>query len=560
MKRPDKNVIGVDFGSDSVRAIVVRAATGEALSTAVSFYPRWKQGKYQWPEQAIFRQHPQDYLDSFTECVRDALGQLPEEERRKVSGIGIDTTGSTPVPVNSDGTPLALLEEFRENENAMFYLWKDHSAYKEAEEISKAFSEGSNVNYCKYMGAYSAEWYWAKILHGIRTDAKVREKAYAWVEHCDWMVGLLAGNTKPETMYHSACAAGYKALWNKEWGGLPEAELLKKIDPYLKTAGEHYGQAPRPATVCAGVICEEWRGLLGLPEGTIVSGSTFDAHAGAVGAGIDEKMLVCTIGTSAVDMVVMKTEELQNVNIGELTRFGGLAENAILPGYVGIETGQSAFGDLFAWFKRLLLWPIENTRDLIEEDTYQYIYEKSEKRMLSLLEKGAEMLPEEAAFPMALDWFNGRRYPDADDFQRGAISGLSLGTGAPEIYRALVFAAVGGLYRILCGLERVGVQIDRVKAVGGISGKSEYIMQMMADVTGREIVVPDVDQTCALGAAVYAAMGSGCYENIHEALRCMAAKEEKRFYPDEKKRDYYGKQYREYLRLAEKIGENGERT
>lgn len=553
MRRTDKNVIGVDFGSDSVRAIVVRAETGEVLSTGVSFYPRWKQGKYQWPEQAVFRQHPQDYLDSFTECVREALDELPEEERGKVAGIGIDTTGSTPAPVDCSGTPLALLEEFRENENAMFYLWKDHSAHKEADEISRAFSTGGDVDYCKYMGTYSAEWYWAKILHGVRVDEKIREKAYAWVEHCDWMVGLLTGNTKPETMYHSACAAGYKALWNKEWGGLPDGALLERIDPYLRKVREHYGAAPESATVCTGNMSEEWSSRLGLPQNVKVSGSSFDAHAGAVGAGIEEKTLVCTIGTSAVDMIVMTTEELQHVNIEELTRFGGLAENAILPGYMGIETGQSAFGDLFAWFKRLLLWPVETLRDTVEEDTYKLIYGRTEKRMLSLLEKSAGELPDETVFPMALDWFNGRRYPDADDFKRGVIGGLSLGTGAPEIYRALVFAAVAGLNRILCGFEESGIRIDRVRAVGGISRKSEYIMQMMADVTGREIAVLDVDQTCALGAAVYAAMGSGCYDDIHEALRCMAAKEEKRFYPDREKESYYKKYYQDYLRLAEKV-------
>ncbi len=553
MKTPDKNVIGVDFGSDSVRAVIVRAETGEVLSAGVSFYERWRLGKYQRPEQAVFRQHPQDYLDSFVECVGRALDGLTEQERVKISGIGIDTTGSTPAPVDEEGTPLALLEEFSENENAMFYLWKDHSAHREAEEISRVFSGGSDINYCKYMGTYSAEWYWAKILHGIREDREVREKAYTWVEHCDWMVGLLTGNTRPETMYHSACAAGYKALWNREWGGLPDGALLAGIDPCLRRVRDRCGNDPRPATVCAGVMSEKWRALLGLPEGVTVSGSSFDAHAGAVGAGIDEKMLVCTIGTSAVDMVVMKPGQLKNVDIQRLTRYGGLAEDGILPGYVGIETGQAAFGDLFAWFKRLLLWPFEQIREFTGEDGCELIYEEAEKRILPLLEKAAAALPEKTDFPVALDWFNGRRYPDTDDLKRGMISGLSLGCGAPEIYRALVFAAVGGLNRILCGFDKAGVRIEKVRAVGGISRKSDYIMQMMADVTGRKIAVLDADQTCALGAAVYAAMGSGCYEDIHEALVHMAAKEEKQFYPDKNMEDHYRERYEEYLRAAERM-------
>lgn len=555
MKEQDRNVIGVDFGSDSVRAIVVKVRTGEVLATGISFYPRWKLGMYQHPERAVFRQHPQDYLDAFTECVRGALDQITEEERGCVCGIGIDTTGSTPAPVDRDGIPLAMSEEFRENENAMFYLWKDHSACGEAEEITRAFSEGSGVNYCKYTGAYSAEWYWAKILHGIRADSGVREMAYTWVEHCDWMVGSLTGNTKPETMYHSACAAGYKALWNREWGGLPDASVLSGIDPYLGLVRERCGEEPQPATVCAGVLTEEWGRALGLPEDVKVAGSSFDAHAGAVGVGIEEGTAVCTIGTSAVDMAVVRTEELQKIDIAKLTRFGGLAEDAILPGYVGIEAGQAAFGDLFAWLKRLMLWPFENLnfKNLVDEAACKKLCEGAERQMLYALEKNARMLSDEAGMPVALDWFNGRRYPDADDSRRGVIDGLSLGTGAPEIYRALAAAAVGGLNRILCGFEEAGVRIDRVRAVGGISRKSEYIMQMMADMTGRETAVMDVDQACALGAAVYAAVGSGCFGNVEEALRHMAAGEERCFRPDTGQEAYGWKAYQTYLDLAEKM-------
>ncbi len=553
MKEQDKNVIGVDFGSDSVRAIVVKAMTGEVLSNGVLFYPRWKKGRYQHPEQAVFRQHPGDYQDSFTECVRTALNRLSSEERKKVCGIGIDTTGSTVAPVDCNGTPLALLEEFQENENAMFYLWKDHSAYKEAEEISEAFSKGRNVNFCKYMGAYSSEWYWAKILHGIRIDPEVKEKAYTWVEHCDWMVGTLAGNTKPETMYHSCCAAGYKALWNREWGGLPDIRVLSEIDPYLGTVRERYGQVPRPATVCSGILTEEWRKLLGLEKGVMVSGSSFDAHAGAVGVGIDEKILVCTLGTSAVDMAVVKTKHFQNINIEKLTRYGGMAEDAILPGFMGIEAGQAAFGDLFAWLKSLLLWPIMHLKESVDKESFRGIYEAVESRLLSGLEQEAWKIADKETLPVALEWFNGRRYPDADDSKRGVISGLSLGSSAPEIYCALVSGAIGGLNRILCGFEKAGVQINRVRAVGGISGKSEYIMQMMANMTGREVAVMNTDQACALGAAIYAAVASGCFRDVHDAAMHMAAKEERCFWPDAERRAYCQKTYQNYLDLAEKM-------
>ena len=542
-------VIGVDFGSDSVRALVVNTETGENIGQGVAYYSRWKAGLYQHPELSIFRQHPLDYLESLEACIKKALTDITEKQKNHIIGIGVDTTGSTPVPVDKDGTPLALLDEFSENENAMFFLWKDHSAAAEADEINRLFRNNSENDYTKYQGDYSAEWYWAKILYAVRNDASVREAAYTWEEHCDWITGVLCGETRPDKIYHSACAAGHKALWHSEWDGLPAASVLEKLDPYLVLVRERYGKAPQPSTEKVGTLSKEWAEKLGLKESIVISGSSFDAHAGAVGAGIAEKTFVCTMGTSCVDMFVEKAENLKGKNIQS---YCGQAENSILPGYVGVETGQAAFGDIFAWFKRLLEWPLNQLSQIGESDISEELYIKVKDQILLMLQEEAERLPDEP-FPVALDWFNGRRYPNTDDAQKSAIVGLSLGMEAPYLYRSLVFGAVCGLYRLIEGFEKQQINIEKIIAVGGISKKSPYVMQMLSDLSNREICILDSDQTCAQGAAMYAAVAAGIYENLETAAGHMAAKCIKIYKPNSEKKEWYRKHYQEYLNLAEAV-------
>lgn len=543
----EKYVIGVDFGSDSVRAVVVNASSGKIISSKTAFYTRWKNGLYQHPECGVFRQHPLDYLESLEECVKGAVRQLDEGQRGRIAGIGIDTTGSTPAPVNRAGIPLALTEGFQENENAMFHLWKDHSASKEAGEINALIADWNGVDYSKYQGKYSAEWFWAKILHTVRIDAQIRDAAYTWVEHCEWIVGLLTGKTRPEEHYHSACAAGHKALWHSEWGGFPPAGLLKELDPYLVLVRERYGNAPRPAAVRAGALTKEWAEKLDLPANISVSGSSFDAHAGAVGAGIREGTMVCALGTSAVDMVVEKAENLRGKNI---QLFAGQAENSILPEMVGVETGQAAFGDIFAWFKKILMWPIHQANHVLDQEDHDLLCHMAEENMLLLLQEQAAALPDEP-FPIALDWFNGRRYPDTDDSQQALIGGLALGIDAPTLYRSLVFGAVCGLKRIVEGFSAGGIKIEEIVAAGGISKKSDYVMQMIADVLDKKVFVLDTDQTCALGAAIYAAVAGGVYQTVEAASSHMAAKRVREFSPDKGKMDFYKKNYEKYLCLVE---------
>lgn len=545
-KLKNEYVVGVDFGSDSVRAVVVDVRTGRIEGESVAFYPRWKKGLYQHPEQNIFRQHPSDYLETLEDCVKGAVAQLSGEQKKCIIGIGVDTTGSTPAPVNREGVPLALTEEFAQCEDAMFHLWKDHSAVKEAEELAEAFASRTAVDYSKYQGRYCAEWFWAKILHTVRKNDRIREAAYTWVEHCDWIVGILCGNTEPENMYHSACAAGHKALWHSSWNGLPSTEVLRGIDTYLVCVKERYGRAPSHAAVKAGQLSKQWADKFGIPTEIAVSGSSFDAHAGAVGAGICEKTMVCTIGTSAVDMIIERAENIEKKSISS---FGGQAENSIIPGFVGIETGQAAFGDIFAWFKEVLLWPLRQAEKEPEMECCRGIIEKMEPQILRLLQEEAEKLPEDV-FPIALDWFNGRRYPNTDDFQKAMIGNLTLGTGAPYIFRALVFGAICGLKRIVDGFEKAQIRIERIIAVGGISKKSPYIMQMMADVLGKRVIILDSGQTCALGAAIYAAVAGGAYADMDAACKYMTAKSIKEFVPDPKKGDFYQTHYQEYLHLA----------
>jgi L-ribulokinase len=542
-------VIGVDFGSDSVRAIVLDVTNGKTLGEGQSGYPRWLAGKYQDPEKRLFRQHPLDYLEAFKWSVNLALDQAGEEVRKHIVSIALDTTGSTPCPVNKEGLPLALLPEFGENVEAMFHLWKDHTAIEEAEEVNQALSDFNGIDYTKYQGTYCSEWYWAKILRTIRVDENVKKAAFSWIEHCDWIPAILSGNTNPLTMYRCACAAGHKALWHSEWNGLPDRRCFEQIDPYLGNIYDTYATVPLPADHKVGVITSEWAQALGVPNDVVIGGSSIDAHAGAVGAGIRKNVTVINVGTSTVDMLVEDAINLVGKNI---THACGQAEDSILPGYVGIETSQAAFGDIYAWLNNLLMWPLENIvmkSSAISRGEKGRICLQTEERMLDELAKQAEKLSVEDAL-VALDWFNGRRYPNTNEMLRSAICGLTLGTDAPSIYQALVMATVFGQKRILDSLTVEGVYIDEIIAVGGIAQKSSYIMQMMADVLGCPIKVSKSTQACARGSAIYAAVSCGTYKTILDAQEKLCESFIKTYTPNPSKLDIYAVAYEKYCDLG----------
>ena len=545
-----KLVAGVDYGSDSVRVLLADAVTGEAVADGVCAYKRWAEKKYCDPALVQYRQHAKDYIEGLEEAMKIALSRAGEEAGADIIGIAIDTTGSTPCPVDREGTPLCLLEEFEDEPKAMFHLWKDHTAVEEAKEINEVFSS-ADIDYTKYQGIYSSEWFWAKILHTTRTDTRIRKAAWTWTEHCDWIAGLLAGNTNPDTIQHCSCAAGHKALWHSEFGGLPSKECLGKLDPYLVDVAERYKMSPVPAGTCIGTISKEWAKRLGVnPEAKIGTGS-FDAHAGGVGAGVGLHTLVQVVGTSTVEMLVDYPEVLHGKNLKE---YCGQAEDSIVPGYVGLEMSQPAFGDVYAWFKELLLWPlkqVEIPEEILSGVQKEQLTDYLSGQILSALEKEAKNCIEEDV--TALDWFNGRRYPKLNESVKAAVNRLTLGTKAPSIYCALVKGTVFGCKRVYHSLVDNGLKIDRIIAVGGIAKKSPFIMQMMSDALGVPIMVCKEEQMCAKGAAIYAAVAAEVFESVEEGQKTYCEPYRANYFPDETKRAMYEGMYEDYLCLGEAV-------
>ncbi|MBE7550153.1 MAG: ribulokinase [Anaerolineales bacterium] len=544
-------VIGVDFGTDSVRAIVVDPRNNEVLGEDESYYPRWRDGRYCEPKHNQFRQHPRDYTEGLEACVRGAVKNAGGSAGKYVKGIAVDATGSTPCPVNQDGVPLALLAGFEDNPNAMFHLWKDHTAIQEAEEINHAAAAWGGEDYTRFQGKYSSEWFWAKILHTIRTDGQVKQAAWSWVEHCDWIPALLTGQTAPLTMYRSACAAGHKALWHSEFGGLPAREFLAQLDPYLATVRDHYGGPPQTADTRVGTMTAEWAARLGLSPHVIVGGSSFDAHAGAVGAGIAPHILVKVVGTSTVDMLIEHYEKLKGKDLKEIC---GQAENSIMPGYVGIEAGQAAFGDVYAWLKEILLWPLKQllpSSGLLTEAQKNALSEEFSAKIIPEITARCQAMPDDEADLIALDWFNGRRYPLVNEHVTGAVAGLQLGTTVPHLYKALVLATAFGSRRILESFLAEGLSVERIITVGGIAQKSPFVMQTLANVLNRSISVSASTQACAKGAAMYAAVAAGVYNTLQDAQAAMSEGFLSVYIPEKERVERYNELYQKYLRLGE---------
>lgn len=533
-------VIGLDFGTDSVRAVIVDARNGHEVSSAVAWYPRWKQGMYCNPVKNQYRQHPQDYLDSMIRVIREAVAEAPSGASSRIAGISFDTTGSTPVLVNREGTPLALLDEFAENPNAMFILWKDHTAVQEAGEIND-LAHRWKVDYTKYEGGiYSSEWVWAKILHVLREDQAVRAAAWSWIEHCDWMPAILTGRVKPEEVVRSRCAAGHKAMWHKEFDGLPSEEFLNTLDPDLGAYRKRLFTETQPADFKVGDLSPEWAEKLGLSGKIAVGAGAFDAHIGAVGGGIKPYSLLRVMGTSTCDMLVAPYEKLEGTCVRGIC---GQVDGSIIPGLTGLEAGQSAFGDVYAWFKRLMSWPLQFMKDPEER-------EKLMDSLLGRLTEEAMKLPDDESIPVSNDWFNGRRTPDADQTVKATITGLTLGTEAPMIFKALVEATAFGSRAIAERFRQEGVPIQDVIAIGGVAKKSPFVMQVLADVMNTEIRVASSDQACALGAAMFAATVAGVYGKVEDAMDAMAQGFDATYHPDPARAAFYNTKYQAYLALA----------
>ena len=531
-------VLGIDFGSDSVRCLVVDAADGREVSTAVRYYPRWQRGEYSSAAENRYRHHPLDYVESLEGAIREALSLAGEEVAACVKGIALDATASTVVIVDKEGTPLALRAEYAENPDAMFVLWKDHTAIDEADRI-KALAKEWHTNYTKYCGdTYSCEWVWAKMLHCVKSSPELLSDAHSWVELCDWIVAMLAGDTTPETIARSRCVAGHKALWHKEWGGLPEKAFFDEVDPLLGRYHSHLYTATHTVDHLAGRLSKEWAARLGLNEGVAIGAGGVDCHVGAVGAGVREGVLVKVIGTSTCDITVAKPETLGNKIVRGIC---GQADDSVLPGYVGIEAGQSAFGDIYAWFRRIMEWPMRYIAE-VDENLFN--------KILPTLTVEAEKLPLSENDIVAVDWFNGRRSPDESARATGAIVGLTLGTSAPQLFKALVEASAFGSRAITERLIEEGVAVEEIYAVGGISKKSPYVMQTLCDVIGMPIKVIRSEQVCALGAAMFASVAAGIHATVEEAQGAMASGFSDEYHPNLERKSIYDKLYARYLKIG----------
>ena len=543
-------VIGLDYGSDSVRAVLIETKTGEEIASKVHLYKRWRENKYCNASINQFRQHPLDHIEGLEDVIKSVVAQsnIPP---KFIKSICIDTTGSSPIPLDKKGTPLALTKGFEENPNAMMVLWKDHTAIKEANEINELAKNWGGENFTKYEGGiYSSEWFWAKILHIIRQDNTVKNAAYSWMEHCDLLTYLLIENKDLKSFKRSRCAAGHKAMWHETWNGLPPKNFLEQLDPYLANLRDRLYTETHTSDSVAGNLSAEWAKKLGLKTDTIIAVGTFDAHAGAVGAKIEEHTLVRVMGTSTCDIMVSSKELLGDKTVKGIC---GQVNGSVIPGLEGLEAGQSAFGDLLAWFKDMLSWPIDNlvlTSDLLDETQKSKLKEEIEANFIKILSNQAEDIPLSESIPTALDWINGRRTPDANQELKAAMSNLSLGTKAPHIFKALVNAICFGSKKIVERFEEEGIAINSVIGIGGVARKSPFIMQTLANVLNKPIKIATSDQAPALGAAIYAAVAASIYPNVIEASKKMGSDFEAIYIPEKEKVETYKKLMQSYKELS----------
>jgi L-ribulokinase len=543
----DKNqfVIGVDYGTDSVRSIIVNL-DGVEVASSVFAYPRWKEGLFCNPAENQFRQHPLDYVEGLEATIRACIKNAGSGVANRIKGISIDTTGSTPVAVDKSGTPLSLLNGFENNPNAMFVLWKDHTAIQEANQIN-IHANNFDINYLQFVGGiYSSEWFWAKLLHILRNDNNVNRACYSWVEHCDWIPFLLTGGSDVHLMKRGVCSAGHKALWAKEFGGLPPDNFFSTLDPILKGFTSRLFTNTYTSDQPAGRISTEWAQRLGLPEDVVIGVGAFDAHMGAVGGQIEPYYLSKVMGTSTCDMLVAPASDLRAKCVRGIC---GQVPGSVIPGLIGLEAGQSAFGDTYAWFSKLLAWPAQNllkTSSLIDASMAEKLADEMAQKMIPELSRQASAIPLEQDNVMAIDWLNGRRTPDANQEMKGAIYDLNLGSEAAHIFKALVEATCFGAKAIVNRFNDEGIPVKGLIGLGGVARKSPYIMQVMADVMNMPIRIHRSEQTCALGAAMFAATASGVFKRVEEAMNQMGQGFDAEYKPDKNTVGLYATRFKRY--------------
>lgn len=545
-------VAGIDFGSDSVRVMLLDVTEARTDAVAQAEYERWSQRRYCDAELSVHRQHPLDHIEALEAC----FAQLARSsDLSRVRALAVDSTGSTPAPVDAEGLVLALRPEFAEDPSAMFWLWKDHSAEAEAAEINALLDSG-RFDVSRTQGEYSSEWWWAKILRAERLGGAVSRAAVSWIEHADWVAHLLSGGTDATTIPRSACAYGHKVLYSAAHGGLPPRALLAELAPGLARVHDTLPAKPVTAGSSLGTVCAEWSRRLGLAGGVVIGAGSLDAHAAAVGAGIRPGEMVKVIGTSTVDLFLPRAlpEEIE-----PLRSLCNIAEDTIVPGHLGGETSQAAFGDLFSWYAGILRWPLRAVLEAeLAESGGAPLIDRLEERFLGAVLPALErtiLERTERSTPIALDWVNGRRYPFPDSSVRGAIAGIGVGTDAADIYLALLDAAVLGSRSIQDQLQAAGIPVHAVTLVGGIAQRSELICQMLADALGVEVSVAEESQASARGAAIHAAIAAGTFGTSEEVRSSLGARVSRTFAPTPEGRARMDARIDEYLRLGVGTGQ-----
>ena len=530
-----KYSMGIDFGSNSSRALIVELGSGREIASGVCDYPGGEKGIYLSKENPhVARQKPASYLEAMTKAVKEALEKAASVDGFKadlIVGIGVDTTGSTPLPVTSDVRALADLPEFASNINAYAWMWKDHSSIKEAAEITELASK-KYPEYLKRCGkTYSSEWFFAKILHCLRTDKKVFSSAASWLEFCDYIPAVLCGTKELKAVKRSVCAAGHKAMFSASYGGLPSKEFLAELDPELGALRDNLYSDAYTADKTAGTLSAEWSAKLGLKAGIPVAVGTFDAHAGAVGSGVAPGRLVKIIGTSTCDITVSE----KGKNVPDIPGICGSVDGSVIPGSWGIEAGQSAVGDILSW----------------------YVSKICPGTSFGELTKDAEKLSPGESGLMGLDWENGNRCVLVDQSLTGLLIGMTLHSSKAEAYRALIEATGFGAKKIIDRLEEYGIKTEELIACGGISIKDPLFMQIYADIANRPVKVAASHQTCALGAAIYGAIAAGAYKDCAEAQEKLCRFQERFYMPVPENAAVYEKLYAIYIKLHDAFGVKG---
>ncbi len=526
--------IGIDYGTNSVRALVVRCKDGAELGTGVVNYPSGHQGVLLDPkDHHLARQNPADYLFGLEKSIKLALAQAKKTkgfDARQVAGLGVDSTGSSPIPVDASNTPLAFQKKFEKNLAAHCWLWKDHTSVKEAAEITALAAKIRPQFIAKCGNTYSSEWFWSKILHCKRTAPAVFKAAHSWVELADWVPSVLAGVKDPLAVKRGICCAGHKALYAEDWGGLPDKEFLSSLDPELASLRDRLYDKAHDATASAGTLCAEWSKKLGLPAGIPIAIGEMDVHYGAIGSGVTEGTLVKVIGTSTCDCGVVSADK----TVADIPGICGIVKGAILPGYYGLEAGQSAVGDIFKWFVEGVLGDV--------------------KLHASLTAEAAKLKPGQSGL-LSLDWNNGNRTILVDQRLTGLTLGTTLYTTKAEMYRALIEATAFGARAIIERFKEYGVPIERVVCAGGIAEKNPVLMQIYADVTGCTMLVAGSSQACALGSAVSAAVLAGAHPDFATAQKKMTRlKAGVAYKPKAANQKVYNRLYSLYRQLHDSFG------